>query len=89
MVCMEIIIKHNHVGQHFGRTGNWKTLNVVWEEGETMDVVMYFRKGDGKHFSLGYQTNDKIENAFDDLDVNLTYRFAAAVWEQFTSISFV
>ena len=67
----------------------WRKLSVVWREGQTMDIIMYFKKGDNEHCCLGYQTHAQIETAFDDLDINLTYRFAAAFWGGITSLLFV
>ena len=75
---------------HLPSKCEWKSLNVVWKEGETMDVIMYFKKGDHKKFCLGYQnTKDNFENAFDDLDPNLNYRFGAAFYENSTSVMFI
>ena len=65
----------------------YEKLNVVWKEGETMDIVMYFKKGDDKHCCLGYQTNDNFDDGFVDLDINSTYRFAAAFYDK-SSLSF-
>lgn len=64
-------------------------LNVEWGEGKTMDIVMYFEKGNNKYCCLGYQTQDNFQNAFKGLDINVNYRFAAALWEKSTCITFI
>ena len=63
-------------------------LNVDWKEGGTIEIIMYFKKGNKQHCCLGYQTGQTFENAYDDLDINLTYRFAVALWDD-TALSFI
>lgn len=74
---------------HYDLYGDWKTINLSWRENKTMDIIMFFKKGDAKHFCLGYRNRAYIHTAFDNLDVNMSYRFAAAFWDNEISVSFV
>ena len=78
---------NNELFHTYGDSGTY--LNVDWKEGGAIDIIMYFKKGNNQHCCLGYQTGQTFENAYDDLDINLTYRFAVALWDDTAHLSFV
>ena len=63
-----------------GRRFRLKTwLNIDVKIGYTIDVILYFKKGNKDNFRIGYRANGgDIEEVFHNLDINETYHFAVA-----------